>query len=66
MTAPRPPGPPPVLPNPGITENGKVHCNEPLIVGGQTVGYCERFVKRHHRGRKQGTHRGPHRLEWWS
>lgn len=67
MIPPPPPRPPvPVLPNPGRTENGKVHCNEPYVVNGVTVAYCERLVKYRHRGREQGTHRGAHRFEWWS
>lgn len=66
---PFPPPPPwrPVLPDPGgVTENGRVPCNEPMIVNGQTVAYCTRFVKYRRRGRERGTHRGPHRYEWWS
>lgn len=63
-----PPRPRPMLPNPGVTENGKVFCNEPLVDhdGLSTGYYCGRLVKQHHRGREQGTHRGAHRVEWWS
>lgn len=65
---PPPPRPPlTVLPNPGRTDNGFVHCNTPLVVNGVTVGYCNALVKRHGtRFRRPGWHRGPHRIEWGS
>lgn len=67
--APRRPRPMPTLPNPGITSNGKVYCNEPLLdhLGQPVPGhYCQRLVKARHRGREKGAHRGAHRVEWWS
>jgi hypothetical protein len=57
--------PRPVLPNPGVTTNGRVMCNEPLVVNGATVGYCCALV--HERGTRftrPGWHKGPHRIEW--
>lgn len=63
-----PPQPPrPVLPNPGRAENGKVACNEPLIVDGRPVGYCTAWVHPHGtRFRRPRWHKGPHRVEWWA
>lgn len=68
-----PPPPPynayPTLPNPGVAENGAVHCNEPLIRNGKAIGFCDRYVKpsrRRWRRQHLTSHRGPHRIEWWS
>lgn len=67
MNPPPPPRNAPLLPNPsGPSERGTVLCNEPLVFDGVPVGYCGRHVKWRHRGREKGTHRGPHRIEWWS
>ena len=58
----------PLLPNPGIAEDGSMPCNEPFDINGTTVAYCGRWVKPiRSRWRKQrpATHRGPHRIEWW-
>lgn len=55
----------PLLPNPGVTENGMVYCNEPLIINGQVVGYCEALVKRSGtRFRRPRWHKGRHRISW--
>lgn len=70
MNAPRPPHRPlPTLPNPVVTETGHVACNEPLVRGEQIVGYCGRLVRPRRsswRRQRPATHRGPHRIEWWS
>lgn len=59
----------PLLPDPGITETGHVHCNTPLHRGGVLVGYCERLVRERRswwRAYRPATHRGAHRITWWS
>lgn len=64
-----PPPPRPVLyprlPNPaGLTENGRLPCNEPLE---DTPGvYCDRLVKVNRDGTRRGHRRKPHRFEWRS
>jgi len=70
MSTPAPPSRPAPLPNPVCDEAGRVSCNEPLIRDNEVVGYCCRFVKRQTqsgwRRPRALTHRGPHRIEWWS
>lgn len=52
--------PPAELPDPGVTDPGKVACNEPLYSGtGEVVGYCDRLVTEN----GPGTHRGRHRAK---
>ena len=57
------------LPPPGRTEDGRSHCNAPLVVQGREVAYCARLVRPWDRGFWRwkipaGTHRGPHYVEW--
>lgn len=53
----------PRLPNPaGLTENGRLPCNEPLE--GAPGIYCDRLVKVNRDGTKRGHPRRRHRFEW--
>lgn len=50
------------LPSPVVSESGHRKCNEPFIVNGYTVGYCDEWVPGH--GKKAGTHKGDHKITW--
>lgn len=54
----------PLLPDPGVTENGREACNAPLMVHGEPVGYCGLYVKSETAKRPRGTHKRRHRIEW--
>ena len=51
-----------VLPSPVRSDSGHKHCNAEYVVNGWVVGYCSKWVKTW--GRKAGTHKGRHKIEW--